>query len=433
MTAPPVAEDRPQPVYRPADARPRHDDARAAELGIQRYESRHLRLYTDIDPEIARTLPPLMDQAFAALAEYFGPLPPARDGADYQVTGYLMADRERFLTAGMLPQTALDLLVHGVHRGSEFWMNEQEYDYYRRHLLIHEGTHCFMTVLPGTNLPVWYMEGMAELFGAHRLDDSGHAVFGLMPDHPPDFVGFGRVEMLRQEVGEGRFRSLEGVLALTASDFIASRKEPYAWSWAFCKFLDAHPRYQQRFRALGRHLVDPDFGSVVQELFAPDVEVLAVEWELFVRNLEYGFDIPRAAIDFRRGIPLPLGGSRTVDVEAARGWQPSGVWLESGETYRLTAVGQVTLAYEPRPWISEPQGVSIRYAHSRPLGRLVAAIQAEQPPGPGGEGALWRVIDVGREAQLTPEVSGTLYLRVNDAWSALSDNEGRYRVEMSRP
>ena len=106
----------PEEVYRTSDNRPRHDDARAAELGIRRYESQHLLLYTDIDPAIAETLPPLMDQAYSAWVEYFGPLPPDRENAEYQLTGYIMRDRDRFLAAGMLPDAAQNSLVHGVHR-----------------------------------------------------------------------------------------------------------------------------------------------------------------------------------------------------------------------------------------------------------------------------------------------------------------------------
>jgi hypothetical protein len=415
-------------IYRPDDTRPRHDDARAGELGIARYESRRLLLYSDIAPEIARELPPLMDEAYEALESYFGPMPPARDGSEYQMTGYIMGEKDRFLAAGMLPERALESLVHGIHRGAEFWMYEQEYDYYRRHLMIHEGTHCFMMVLPGKRPPVWYLEGMAEYFGTHRLNDDGTAEFGVMPDDPAEFVGFGRVEMIRTAIDEGRVLTVAGVTELSDNEFVVSRTEPYAWSWAFCKFLDAHPRYQDRFRALGAHLVGEEFYRLQQNSFAPDLPVLAVEWELFARNLGYGYDIPRSAIEFRRGEPLPPGASVTAQVRADQGWQSSGVWLEAGRRYAVSAEGEVVLAAEPKPWLSEPQGISIRYSQGKPIGRLVAAIQSEQPPEPDGTGALWHVLDIGPGAELMPEVTGTLYLRVNDLWGEVADNTGEYRA-----
>mgnify|MGYP002622417612 FL=1 len=420
------------PVFRPDDARPLHDDQRAEALGILRYESTHLLLYTDIDPQVARTLPPLMDQAYGAFVEYFGPLPPAQDGAEYQMTGYIMADQDRFREAGMLPQQADDLLVHGIHRGSEFWMNDQEYNYYRRHLMIHEGTHCFMTVLGGPRPSQWYMEGMAEYFGTHTIDDGGNARFGVMPADPIDYVGFGRVEMLRDDVSAGNFRPVSGMLALDTNDFVSSRREPYAWSWAFCKFLDASPRSQSRFRRLIDYQHAPAFNERTKELLAPVADELQIEWELFVRNLEYGYDVERAAIDFWRGSPLAADAAATFDLQADKGWQSSGVWVEKGTPYRISAEGEVTLALEPRPWISQPQGVSIRYSAGLPIGRVVAAILSDAPPGPDGEGTLWRVIDIGRGAELTPESAGTLYLRVNDNWNSLRYNAGAYQLRVER-
>ena len=420
--------DQPQRVYRPTVAPPGHDDERAAELGIQRYESRRLVLYSDIDPEIAATLPPLLDLAYAAWTEYFGLLPPDRDGTDFQLTGYIMREKDRFQAAGMLPDEALRSLEHGLHRGLEFWMNEQEYDYYRRHLLIHEGTHCFMMVMPDVRLPLWYLEGMAEYFGAHRLYPDGSAEFGLMPDDPRDFVGFGRVEMIREEIAAGESRTVRGVTELSLDDFTESKSGPYAWSWALCKFMDEHPRYSERFRELGRHLEGGQFYELLQSSFNPDMPILWAEWEHFSRTLTYGHDIARAAIDFERGVLLAGPDPATMELRSDQGWQSSGVWLEAGTSYAIEVDGEVVLANEPRPWISQPQGVSIEYAGSRPVGRVIAAIQSEQAPAADATGSLLKTFDIGRSTVLMPTVAGTLYLRVNDAWNGLSNNTGSFHV-----
>ena len=101
----------------------------------------------------------------------FGKLPPARDGAEYRVTGYLMRDREAFIDAGLMKESTL-LSYHGRQIGAEFWLNDQSWDYYRRHLLLHEATHAFMRHLPGEaiDLPFWYLEGMAEMLSTHRAE-----------------------------------------------------------------------------------------------------------------------------------------------------------------------------------------------------------------------------------------------------------------------
>lgn len=423
-----------QEVYRPSDSRPRHDDERAAELGIARYESKRLLLYTDIDPEVAETLPPLMDQAYDAWVDYFGPLPPDREGTEYQMTGYIMRDRDRFIAAGMLPEAAQGSLIHGVHRGSEFWMNEQQYDYYRRHLMIHEGTHCYTMAVPGVRPPIWYLEGIAELFGTHQMDRTGEAEFRVMPEDRSPYVGFGRIEMIRNAIDAGESRSVDGLVSLSDADFAESQEDPYAWSWAFCKFLDANPNYQDRFRTLAHNVVGREFYRILAEEFETDRRELDIEWELFSRSIEYGYDIERSAIAFLRGEPLPADSSIAVDVAADRGWTSSGVWLEAGRNYDIAAEGEVVLANEPEPWISQPNGVSIRYASGKPIGRVLGVVINTASRLDGTPAAPLEVLDIGANRALEPTRSGTLYLRVNDFWNELADNSGKYRITIhARP
>lgn len=170
----PPPKPAPQQVYRPNDDRPKHDDARLASFGVRRFESKRLVLYTDIPAETATRLVGVVDPLYPAWTEYFGPLPPARDGSEFQVTGYIMTEREKFRRLGLIPGD-LRPFINGRHRRYEFWMLDQKTDYYRRHLILHEATHCFMTILEHeSNVPeVWYLEGMAELFGTHHFDASG--------------------------------------------------------------------------------------------------------------------------------------------------------------------------------------------------------------------------------------------------------------------
>lgn len=415
-------------LLRPADDRPPHKDEVLRELGIQRYESTRLVLYSDIDPEIARTLPPLIDAAYLAWVEYFGELPPAEDGSEFQLTGYLMQDRKLFLEAGLLPEDLIEF-EHGRHRGYRFWMHEQRYDYYRRHLLIHEGTHCFMMIVPALSRPpLFYLEGMAELFGTHAVGQDGGVVFRAMPEDPNEAVGFGRIEMIQQAVAEGEAKSFEQALALSANDFSNSRSGPYAWSWALCKFLDTHPQYRDRFRKLADAADGAEFSRELRTLFTPDLPRLQLEWDLFVRTLTYGYDLERAALDFVPGEEFPPGSSLTVPVDAAQGWQSASVQVEAGREYRLSAEGEVTLGSKPRPWLSQPQGVTIHYSGGRPIGRVLAAIHGESAAASGDPGGFTQPLDVGRLKRFTAPVDGTLYLRVNDSWGSLDDNAGAYRV-----
>jgi hypothetical protein len=365
------------------------------------------------------------------MEEAFGPMPPAPDGSEFQMTGYLMRDRERFQKLGMLTED-LPRFLHGRHLGAEFWMDDQELPYYREHLLLHEVTHCVMTIVPGPRQPQWYLEGMAEFFGAHRTEDGGRVEFGVMPRAPNELPGFGRIGVIQREIRGGRSRSLREVLALGVREFAPQTSEPYAWSWALCLFLDRHPRYRERFHAIHLKCRTTAVKGEFERIFAPDWNELATEWEQFSHHMVENYDFERSAIDFQAGEPLEEGGSKPMEILADRGWQTSGVRLEAGRSYRVSANGKVILGKSTKPWLSGPEGISLRYSAGRPIGTLLAAIHAEDDGSSTAAKRLLTIVGAGPVFDVTPESAGTLYLRVNDAWNSLADNEGAFEVLVER-
>jgi hypothetical protein len=455
---PAVREPQPEPVFRPSDDRPKHDAAVLAKRGIHKYESKRLILYTDIDPKIARTLPPLLDQAYPAWEAYFGKLPPNRARSPFQVTGYLMKDKSRFEDAKLIP---LDLpkFVNGRHRGYRFWMHDPPWDYYRRHLLIHEATHCFMYATRDPAFPTWYMEGMAEFFATHerRSEVGGRRTevgktrtsrtgptsdlrspilrFGVMPRRFEDFVGFARIEYIQQDCAAGRPLSLGDVVKLRPEAFV--HNQAYAWSWALCKFLDSHPRYGKRFRELRKLQTASAFREGFAKFVRSETPHIFAEWHLFSRGLVYGYDANRSAIAIRPGKPLSeLTFPVTFELQTDRGWQSSGVWLDKGDAVHISAAGRFELARKPKPWISEPRGISFTYFQGRPLGEVTAVlvpdsvrsilIPATIRPAP------LPITPIGRGGVLRAGIKGTVYLRVNDSFAWLGDNKGTVTVTIRR-
>jgi hypothetical protein len=417
-----------QRVIRPSLQVPKHDDRRLAELGIHRYESKHLVLYTDIDPESARPLPKLMDQAYAEWEAYFGPLPPDREGKDFQMVGYIMADTALFREVRLFGDDS-QILLEGVYRDQIFWMKDQPVDYYRRHLMIHEGTHCYMSAFPNsTNRFPWYMEGMAELFRSHQTDREGKTRFRLFPSDNETFAGLGWFRLIDEDRRAAGPRTIDEVSGQTAADF--QKYNAYSWSWALCAFLDGHPKYRERFRRLGSLVTGRnDARFELQQAFQADWRDLGEEWLVFAGNACYGYDIERTVLDLRPGKLLAGPEKRTnLEIVPDRGWQSSGVRLEKGKTCQIVAGGHCVLANDPKPWESEPQGISFRYHAGRPLGMLLAVIRSsELREGPPFTTML-EVLPVGRECLITPRIAGTLYFRVNDFWNELADNTGGYHV-----
>jgi hypothetical protein len=79
---------------------------------------------------------------------------------------------------------------------------------------------------------------------------------------------------------------------------------------------------------------------------------------------------------------------------------------------------------KPRPWISEPQGITIDYVYGRPLGETTAILVA-----PDGSFCSGR-IPIGREASLTAPVDSELWLQINDSANSRSDNSDSASVEI---
>jgi len=399
------------------------DDARAAAAGIRKLSGKRLALYTDLpsDAEVD-VLPEAFDQAFPQWCAYFGKNP--ADYADWRMTGFVIKDRQKFESLGLLP-AELPPFENGYCRNYDLWLYEQPSAYYRRHLLLHEGTHGFMNSLLGGCGPPWYMEATAELLSTHRWRD-GRLELNFVPAHRDDVSMWGRIKIIEDAYAARRAKSLKSVVDRPRSG--QWETEMYAWCWAAATFLDRHPRYQARFRQLWQ-FVDRDLSARFYELFAPDWATVAEEWQLFVANLDYGYDVGRMALDFSPGRPLSADGA-PVAVAADRGWQNTGLRLEAGVAYALRASGRYQVADQPKIWWCEPGGVTIRYYRGQPLGILLAAVRPDAVAA-GPSALLWPTV-VGLGATLTPKQSGTLFLRINDSAGELGDNKGTLTVEVRR-
>jgi hypothetical protein len=250
-----------------------------------------------------------------------------------------------------------------------------------------------------------------------------------MPGSREEASGWDRIKLLKEAVAEKKVKTLKEVIGFSSTAH--REKSAYAWTWAAVFFLDGHPRYQKRFRYLSNRLASNDVTAEFNRLFKTDWPQLCEEWELLIHNIEYGYDIARTTIDFTPGKPMQ-GQKAAVEVATDRGWQNSGIRLESAVKYQFTASGRYQVANQPKIWWSEPNGVSIRYYQGRPLGLLLAAIRPDQ--GNGDESTpLLQPIEIGQDAAVTPQWSGTLYLKINDSAAELGDNTGKIQVVVEKP
>ncbi len=403
-------------------AEPSEDALRAA--GIQRLESKFLTLYTDVrNTPAVDELPQVFDLAVPQWCAYFG-VPETR-AAGWRMTACIMQEVEPFQRLQLMP-TDLPPFLTGYQQGERLWMYEQPSDYYRRHLLLHEGTHGFTASLFGGSGPPWYMEGIAEYLGLHRWQE-GKLTLGYNPRDNDEVPYWGRVKILKQEYAAGRKLSLIEVMKYDSKAHL--RIEPYAWCWAAALFLEQHPDYQTAFRACRQDLADSSL-EFSRKLYRrlegrwPEVEL---NWQAFIANMEYGYDVRQAAVTFSNGTraELPADGLR-LEIAANRGWQSTGLRVAAEDRLLLTAQGRYQLAMDPLI-SAEPGGITLHYYQGRPWGQLLAAVVPDQQPERIGE-----VFPIGLSAELQPPVAGVLYLKINESGADLGDNAGKLEVRVVR-
>ncbi|HEX6963709.1 MAG TPA: hypothetical protein VF175_17715 [Lacipirellula sp.] len=399
----------------PRDFNPRQLTA----AGIRILEGRHVQLLTDLPRSPAvDELPQVFDAAIPQWAEYFEV---DRNAVRGRWLAFLIKDREKFAALNLLPSENPNF-INGYARGYELWLMEQPSDYYRRHLLLHEGTHAFMQTQLGGAGPGWYMEGTAELLGTHAWRNNRLHLRDL-PATREAVPMWGRIKLIRDAVEKQQAWPLNAVLEVNNRRPLDT--DVYAWTWALATLLDKHPRFTERFRALKEHVADERFNDRFREAFADDWSDLVVEWDVFVRTLDYGYDVERMATIHKPAEPIEGRSARTT-IAADRGWQSTGWLLRAGREYRITASSRFQIAEDAQPWPSEPAGVTIEYHEGRPLGQLLGSLRTTGR----SAGSFGEPIPIGLAATVKPEADAILYLRVNDSPARLGDNDGDVAVRI---
>ena len=413
------------------DDRPMLDRSRLESCGLRVLESKHLVLVTDAPLAEVQDLPPLADALFVELQRQLGSLRPDLNGKDFQITGYVIGAKERFEEAGVLPPESV-VIRHGRHIGYQFWMNNQTSPYYRRHLLLHEFIHCFMMCEHGmANIPpLWYSEGIAEYFATHELSkDIKSTRFGVLPASLDGFEGWGRVTEIQKNMTElpenpavwQSLMSLENVRHPKDLNFASDLQ--YAQAWALVWLIRNHPELKPHFSSMSTARSRQNFRDAEVSVPADVWQRLAVVWPLFLASLTEGFETEHSFP------PLTVAAanqsaSRNIALLSNKEWQATGFTLKRGTTVQLNCSGRYAVHDKPRPWISEPQGITIDYAYGRPLGEITAMLVA-----PDGSVCSGR-IPIGRESSLTAPVDAELWLQINDSADGRSDNSGSASVEI---
>ena len=409
------------------------DPERLKANGIRTLTGKNLILHTDIplDEEL-RSWPVIFEKAVEQFCSYFDV-----DGVkvkQWQVRACVIQDMTKFKNAGLLPQ-ALPEFQHGYALGDRIFLKEQPSEYYRRHLLIHEGVHSFMLHFFHGSGPPWYMEGMAEMLATHQWVGQQLKLRSFPADRTA--VPFwGRVKIIKDDVALRKGKMIEEVMQYGSNAHLDV--EAYGWSWAATTFLDRHPEFQTTFRRQVQKAGDssPQFSLDLIQAYGDKWLRVRQQWQLFIMNMEYGYDLVREAIDdveVRSYAELPE--EQAIQVQADRGWQSTGLAVTKGMNIQLAASGRFVIHQEKDqagqavdPWESEPDGITIQYYKGNPLGKLLIAVDNLNQTGLTG---LVSYAAIGGGGEIEIPYDGVLYLRVNDSPAELHDNRGEIEVKLS--
>ncbi|MGL4943204.1 MAG: hypothetical protein ACRC46_08430 [Thermoguttaceae bacterium] len=389
----------------------------AAEL--HEVSGRHVRLTTDVDTGAVSELPATFDAAAGAWCEWFR-IPPNAI-ATWQVDACLVGDEKSFAATEILRD--VPQLRHGFSIGNRVWLREQPSDYYRAHLLLHEGVHAIMDEARIGNAPPWYREGMAELLATFRRDENGQIVVGEIPRSASEVPMWGRISIITDALAAKQQYSLSDILRMTPSDF--DDVKGYAWGWTFCVFLAHHPDHAAFFRRLhetknARHTQE------LETHWAKNRTAVERDWATFLDELGYGSDVAACVIDKRNIEKL-----NDFEIDSAHAWHATGAILKKGTAYNITATGRFSLGDDPSPWWSEPNGITIRYSRGVPIGTLQATVLDDSVTDPSIIAAAFcEPVNIGSRATFVSPVSGRLYFRIADTRGDRANNRGTCSVKL---
>lgn len=410
-------------------AQPIQVERTAAEL--REVRTPHLHLLSDATEEQVIEMGRVFEAALPAWADYFGVPRSSLEGA--VATLYCLRDHQRFDALQVIP-AEIPRFRQGYQWGDQLFMLDQPSDYYRRHLMLHEGTHWFMWKFLQASGPPWYSEGCCEWLATHAWDGDRLTV-ATIPTSDREWPYWGRLKVIRDALEAGQASRLRTILAY--GDTTHRTDDPYAWSWAAVLFLSHHPLTAHWFTVAGRRGLEDaaSWQSVVVSEYNEHRAMLEAAWAGFLGELDYGYDPERQRIQLDWDADRPLEQNHAVEVAADRGWQASGVRVEAGQVVSIAARGQIVVCAADNPasrgvaWPAQPDGITLRYVGGQPLGRLMAAVVG-RPDDDAAHVQPWTISAVGSAGQLTAARAGSLFLKINEAVGEHRDNQGAYQVEI---
>ena len=299
----------------------------------------------------------------------------------------------------------------------------------REGLAEHEVVHAYCASAFGRTGPTWYREGIAQLFTyGHQIDKGMQFPEDLMANIDRDasksiqqmvkgLVASRKLaESLDRKINQRQ--DVAGLIPMDAwsksdkQDYDNLTKE-YAWSWLACHMLYHNPNYQSRFKQLGQgYLADQE--DRFEQIFGPVAEQLAFEYEFTVRRFAPGYRVDLCSWDWEKRFQRTRATAQCgCGIHAARGYQPSGLYVQADQDYRVKTCGTWKTSAS-----RETTADGDRLKRGSLEGVILKGNQLTEP------------FLLGEDSSFRAPCDGQLYLRCRDSWAQLSDNDGSVVVSL---
>ena len=350
--------------------------------------------------------------------------------ANFKVRACVIRNKANFNQRNLIPATVPNF-PFGYALGSQIWVLAQQSEYYTRHLLLHEGVHSLAYHLFNGAGPTWFQEGSAELLATHH-GSGANIKINRIPQNREDAPYWGRFKRMSEATSSKQVPSINTVLGYQPS--LTGDVATYSWSWAACMILSSYPEYRSAFvRAAQRgRETGPIFNRELQSTIGKQWPILAARWRVACHDLNYGFDWNNEQVKLSANDPVWNGSNLTLQIRPDQGWQSCGVRIPRGARIRISAEGEITLADQPKPWTSQPPGITFQYHRGRPLGQLQFCLlpNANDPQATRIEPL--EIHGIEDQAIVSVAEYSWLIFRINDEYGKMNDNHGSYQVSIKR-
>ncbi|QDU29095.1 hypothetical protein ETAA8_42020 [Anatilimnocola aggregata] len=359
--------------------------------GPKEHRSQHILMLTDLPADEAKAMLSEIEQMLELVAGYYDRKPvgliqiyAARDlkGWPAKTLGAMEEGGKSRILAGLGRTTSVTARI-----GGKSSTQATIYAPADRRTLLHESVHGYCRQTFHGVGPVWYAEGMAEMGQYWKKGDPG-------VNAPDEVIGF-----LKKHSPKSSKEVVE------SNQLTGDSRQAYATRWALCHLLANNPNYSAKFRPLGISLMLKQPVSF-DKTYGPVMAQLDFEYRLFLADACPGYRVDLCAWDWKtKFAPLKVDTTVTKRVEARRGWQATGATLTAGTEYLFETDGN---------WTIEP-GKAIE-AKDEGGSKMMGALLVD--------GRLGAEFAIRHQAKFTPGETGDLYVRCDDAWGAIADNEG---------